>query len=210
MGRFADLAFTPGVKAVQTAMGSRGAYARLEGGDPGPDVLGDDEAQFLAERDSFYLASVSETGWPYIQHRGGAKGFVKVLDAHTLAFADLRGNRQYISVGNAAHDDRVALIFVDYPHRTRLKVLARARIVGAKEDPEVFARVVGDGRGGRAERVFVLQVEALDWNCPQHITPRFTQEEVDEVLRPLETRLAALDAENRELRQRLGLAAGSK
>ncbi len=210
MGRFSELAFTPGVKAVQSAMGSRRAYARLDGQGRTPDALGEDEAAFLAERDSFYMASVGETGWPYVQHRGGPKGFVKVLDPHTLAFADLRGNRQYISVGNAGHDDRVALIFVDYPHRARLKVLAHARLVSRQEDPELFARVVGDGdgAGAQAERVFVLRVEGFDWNCPQHITPRFTEKELDEVLEPVKARLAALAAENRELRRKLGLAEG--
>jgi predicted pyridoxine 5'-phosphate oxidase superfamily flavin-nucleotide-binding protein len=203
MGRFGELAFTPGVKALQTEMGSRRAYARLEGQGHTPDAFGEDEAGFLAERDSFYMASVSETGWPYVQHRGGPKGFVKVLDPHTLAFADLRGNRQYISVGNAAQDDRVALIFVDYPQRARLKVLAHARLVTKRDDPELFARVAGDDPEGRAERVFVLRVEGFDWNCPQYITPRFTEEQFDEMLQPVKARLAALEAENRELRARL-------
>ena len=201
MGRFSELAFTPGVKAVQTAMGSRRAYARLEGQGPEPDALGEDEARFLGERDSFYMASVGETGWPYVQHRGGPRGFVTVLDPHTLAFADLRGNRQYISVGNAGHDDRVALIFVDYPTRARLKVLAHARLVARADDPALFARVAGDTP---AERVFVLRIEGLDWNCPQYITPRFTEEELGEVLAPVRAKLAALEAENRELRRRLG------
>ena len=201
MGRFSELAFTPGVKAVQTAMGSRRAYARLEGQGPEPDALGEDEARFLGERDSFYMASVGETGWPYVQHRGGPRGFVKVLGPHTLAFADLRGNRQYISVGNAGHDDRVALIFVDYPNRARLKVLAHARLVARADDPALFARVAGDTP---AERVFVLRIEGLDWNCPQYITPRFTEEELGEVLAPVRAKLAALEAENRELRRRLG------
>ena len=201
MGRFSELAFTPGVKAVQTAMGSRRAYARLEGQGPEPDALGEDEARFLGERDSFYMASVGETGWPYVQHRGGPRGFVTVLDPHTLAFADLRGNRQYISVGNAGHDDRVALIFVDYPNRAHLKVLAHARLVARADDPALFARVAGDTP---AERVFVLRIEGLDWNCPQYITPRFTEEELGEVLAPVRAKLAALEAENRELRRRLG------
>jgi predicted pyridoxine 5'-phosphate oxidase superfamily flavin-nucleotide-binding protein len=200
MGRFSDLAFTPGVKAVQTAMGSRSAYARLEGRGPERDALGEQEALFLGERDSFYMASVGETGWPYVQHRGGPRGFVKVLDPHTLAFADFRGNRQYISVGNAGHDDRVALIFVDYPNRARLKVLAHARLVTRADDPALFARVAGDAP---AERVFVLRVEGLDWNCPQHITPRFTEAELDERVAPVHAKLAALEAENLDLKKRL-------
>jgi len=205
MGRFGELAFTPGVQALQMAMGSRRAYARLEGQGQVPDAFGEDEAGFLAERDSFYMASLSETGWPYVQHRGGPKGFVKVLDSHTLAFADLRGNRQYISVGNAGHNDRVALIFVDYPHRVRLKVLAHARLVTKQDDPELFARVAGDRSEGSAERVFVLRVEGFDWNCPQYITPRFTEDQLDEMLEPVRIRIAALETENSELRERLGL-----
>ena len=129
--------------------------------------LGPDEIAFIRERDSFYMASVSETGWPYIQHRGGPKGFVRVIDVRTIAFADLRGNRQYISLSNVKHDDRVALIFMDYPNRARLKVLARAKIVPAVAP---------------AERTFVLAIEAIDWNCPRHITPRYTLEEIEELL----------------------------
>jgi len=129
--------------------------------------LGADEIAFIRERDSFYMASINETGWPYIQHRGGPKGFVRVIDAHTIAFPDLRGNRQYISKGNVEHDDRVSLIFVDYPNRARLKVMARAKILPA-EPP--------------AERIFVLSIEAIDWNCPQHITPRYTLDEIEDLL----------------------------
>lgn len=197
MQGFAKIAFTPAVKAAQQRMGSRAAYARMERGSERPDTLGDDEIAFLAERDSFYMASIGESGWPYIQHRGGAKGFVRVLDERTIAFADLRGNRQYVSVGNVTGDDRVALIFVDYPNRARLKVLARAQIVTRADDPDLFARVTDDPR---AERVFVLVVEGLDWNCPQHITPRYTEEDVREMTRPLFDRLEALERENRSLR----------
>jgi predicted pyridoxine 5'-phosphate oxidase superfamily flavin-nucleotide-binding protein len=175
MRGFAKIAFTPAVKAAQERMGSRRAYARMEGGTDRPDTLGEDEIAFLAERDSFYMASTGESGWPYIQHRGGAKGFVRVLDERTLAFADMPGNRQYVSVGNVAVDDRVALIFVDYPNRARLKVLAHARIFTRADDPETFDRVAGDGG---AERVFVLRVQGLDWNCSRYITPRFTEEEL--------------------------------
>ena len=130
MSRFASIAFTPRVKAEQERMGSRRAYARTDSADA-PDVLGEVEEEFLAARDSFYMASVGETGWPYIQHRGGPKGFVKVIDPHTIGFADYRGNKQYVSLGNVRGDDRVALIFVDYPNRARLKVLARASVVTA-------------------------------------------------------------------------------
>jgi predicted pyridoxine 5'-phosphate oxidase superfamily flavin-nucleotide-binding protein len=204
MGRFGNLAFTPRVKAEQQRMGSRQAYARTDGAVV-PDRLGDDEREFLAARDSFYMASVGETGWPYIQHRGGPKGFVKVLDEHTLGFADYRGNRQFISLGNVGGDDRVALIFVDYPNRARLKVLARASVIMADAEPEVFAALAAGASkdGARVERAFVLRVEGFDWNCPQHITPRFTAAELEPSLAPLRDRLAALERENAELRERL-------
>src|SRR5262245_4223521 len=133
--RFSELAFTPAVKAAQERHGSAEAYAKFAARGPANDRLGPDEIAFLAQRDSFYMATVSETGWPYVQHRGGPAGFVHVLDDRTIALADFRGNRQYVSVGNLAGDDRVALIFVDYPHRRRLKILGRARLVEIHEDP---------------------------------------------------------------------------
>lgn len=204
MRGFSEIAFTPQVKAAQERMGSRRSYARLEQGPSTPDTLGEDEVGFLGERDSFYMASIGESGWPYIQHRGGPKGFVRVLDERTLAFADLRGNRQYISVGNVVSDERVALIFVDYPNRARLKVLARATTVTRADDPETFSRVAGNAP---AERIFVLRVEGLDWNCPQHITPRFTEDEVRELTNPLMERLQSLERENASLRERLGKSA---
>jgi len=194
---FSKIAFTPAVKAAQERMGSRAAYARLERGYDSADTLSEADVAFLAERDSFYMASIGELGWPYIQHRGGPKGFVRVLDDRTIAFADLRGNRQYISVGNVSGDDRVALILVDYPNRARMKVLARAKVVTRADDPETFARVAGDAP---AERVFVLRIEGLDWNCPRHITPRFTEDEVREIVRPLLEKLEALERENRQLK----------
>jgi predicted pyridoxine 5'-phosphate oxidase superfamily flavin-nucleotide-binding protein len=188
--RFAELAFTPAVKAVQEQQGSRAAYRRLEAGEPHHDRLGPAEAAFLAARDSFYLATVSETGWPYVQHRGGPPGFVRVLDKRTIGFADLRGNRQYVSAGNVAHDDRVALIVVDYPTRRRLKLLGRARLVEPEADPETLARLALPGQEVRVERGILIEVEAFDWNCPQHITPRFTATE----LAPLHARIAELEA----------------
>lgn len=200
MRGFSNIAFTPAVKSAQERRGSRAAYARLETGEGRPDTLGEDEVAFLAERDSFYMASIGSSGWPYIQHRGGRKGFVKVLDERTIAFADLRGNRQYISVGNIAGEDRVALIFVDYPHRARLKLLARAAVKTRAEAPELFTQVVGDAA---AEAVFVLRIEGLDWNCPQHITPRFTEEEIRQMAQPLRDEIAALRRENEELRGKL-------
>jgi predicted pyridoxine 5'-phosphate oxidase superfamily flavin-nucleotide-binding protein len=204
MGRFGSIAFTPRVKAEQQRMGSRRAYASADGVET-PDALGEDEQAFLAARDSFYMASVGETGWPYIQHRGGPKGFVKVLGPHTIGFADYRGNKQYISLGNVAGDDRVALIFVDYPNRARLKVLARASVLTAGSAPDVFAALTeaADQGAARVERAFVLRVEGFDWNCPQHITPRYTEDEVREGVAPLLARLEAAEAENQRLRASL-------
>jgi predicted pyridoxine 5'-phosphate oxidase superfamily flavin-nucleotide-binding protein len=205
MGSFARIAFTPSVQSAQEAMGSKRAYDRVRN-DGRVDAIGEDERVFLAERDSFYMATVSETGWPYIQHRGGPKGFVRVLDDRTIAFADLRGNRQYISVGNIGEDARAALIFVDYPHRVRLKVLARAKVVTRTSDAALYARVVEaneDVSDEHVERVFVLKVEGLDWNCPQHITPRFTEDEIRELVQPLLEQVSALEKENAELRAKL-------
>ena len=200
MGRFWDLAFTPGVKAVQRRMGSRRAYGRSAGDGRGPEPLGPDEREFLAERDSFYLASVGEGGWPYVQHRGGPRGFVRVLDDATIGFADFRGNQQYISVGNIEHDDRVALILVDYPNRTRLKILAHARAIAEADGAGLLPRLAVPGYGAKIERGLVLAVEGFDWNCPQHIVPRFTEEEIARTLAPMRARLEALEKENGRLR----------
>lgn|SRR5690606_19675156 len=200
MSRFTSIAFTPRVKVEQERMGSRRAYARADLAES-PDALGEDEQAFLAQRDSFYMASVSETGWPYVQHRGGPKGFIKMLDPHTIGFADYRGNKQFVSLGNFAGDDRVALIFVDYPNRARLKLLARVSVVSEASEPEVFAALAAvAGDGARIERAFVLRVEGFDWNCPQHITPRYTAQELRDSVAPLLEKLAAAEAENEELR----------
>ncbi|NPC72802.1 pyridoxamine 5-phosphate oxidase [Corallococcus exiguus] len=203
MGRFARLAFTPAVKALQQQFGSRAAYARIERAGDAPDVLTPDEAEFLAQRDSFYMASMGANGWPYVQHRGGPPGFVRMLDPHTLGFADYRGNKQYISAGNVSENDRVALIFVDYPNRARLKVLAHASVITRETDPATMERLEVPGQSAKAERGFVLRVEGFDWNCPQHITPRFTEAELDEMLRPVSTELQTLRTENRSLREEL-------
>lgn len=173
----ADVAFTPAVKAVQERMGSRAAYAaRIARRDFGG-AISEDLAAWIAERDSFYLATASAEGQPYIQHRGGEPGFLVVVDAHTLAFADYAGNRQYISVGNLSENDRVSLFLMDYPNRQRVKVWGTATV--ADPDDERVSRVVAASPGQRIERVIVVAVGAWDSNCPQHITPRFTQRELE-------------------------------
>lgn len=177
--KFAEIAFTDAVKRLQEKHGSRGAYARLEGETDVHGKLGPDEAAFLSLRDSFYMASVGETGWPYIQHRGGPRGFVRVLDEGTIGFADFTGNRQYITLGNVTGNDRVALFFMDYPNRTRLKLLGHASIV-PPDDAATLARLKLPGYKARVERGIVVRVAGFDWNCPQHITPRYTVEEIDE------------------------------
>ncbi len=193
--RFAEIAFTPAVRKMQEEMGSRAAYARMDdGSEPVNHRLGQAEAGFLRERDSLYMATVGETGWPYIQHRGGPAGFVRVLDGATIGFADFRGNRQYVSVGNLATDDRVSLFFMDYANRTRLKLFGRARIVGP-EDRDMLARLEVSDYRARIERGIVIAVEAFDWNCPQHITRRFTLDDAQQLTRPLERRIAELEAE---------------
>jgi uncharacterized protein len=192
--KFGQIAFTPSVKRVQTEQGSREHYAAADSRDWHNSELGKDEAEFVKARDSFYMASVSESDWPYLQHRGGPAGFVKVLDSKTIGFADYRGNRQYISVGNLVKNDRVALFFMDYPHRLRLKLLGHAELVGPDREELMSSLAVADYKA-RVERGFVVHVSAFDWNCPQHITPRYTQLEVEAVLRPLQDRVRALEEE---------------
>mgnify|MGYP000956419683 CR=1 FL=1 len=177
---FASLAFTPAVKQLQEQYGSRSAYARMEQ-QVYQDGLTENEEAFIAERDSFYMASIGANGYPYIQHRGGPKGFVRAIDARTLAFVDVQGNQQFISVGNISERPNVSLIFMDYPHRTRLKVLAKAEVVQLESRPGLVAELMTAFKA-KPERVLLLHVEAYDWNCPQHITPRFTQEELIEAL----------------------------
>ncbi len=192
--RFAEIAFTDSVRQMQETMGSRQGYARLEGPEPSNAALGPVEAAFIAERDSLYMATVSETGWPYIQHRGGPAGFVRVLGETTIGFPDFKGNRQYVSVGNMVTNDRVSLFFMDYAHRTRLKLLGRAEIIDATH-PLLLDRLATPGYRGRAERGLLVHVEAFDWNCPQHITPRFTLAEVEAATAPLHRRVEDLEAE---------------
>jgi len=198
--RFADIAFTDRVKAVQEQYRARSQNERLqESGGPN-DALGEAEAAFIAGRDSFYLATVNETGWPYVQHRGGPPGFLKVLGPKTLAYADFRGNTQLISAGNAAGNDRASLILMDYARRQRLKILGRLRFEdAASTDPAARKAVELPEYRARVERVAVIEVEAFDWNCPQHITPRFTEAEVRAAVQPLHERIAELEAKLKAL-----------
>jgi uncharacterized protein len=197
---FLEIAGTPSVKAAQEANGSAELFARFKG-DRTYDRFSDAEAQFIAARDSFYLATVSETGWPYVQHRGGPPGFLRLIDERTLAFADFRGNRQYISLGNLTANDRAALILMDYPHRQRLKIYARIEV--KEPHGELAARVLLPDYKAKPERIIVLHLQAFDWNCQQHITERFSAAELAPALAPLRQRLDELEAENKLLRERL-------
>ncbi len=199
---YARIAFTPAVQAEQEKHGSRGQYARMQA-QAGPNQrLGEPEAELLREADSFYLASVSETGWPYVQHRGGPAGFLKVVSPSRLAFADFRGNRQYVTAGNAATEDRVALIVMDHAHRRRLKLFGRLRFVDAAvADPTLVGAVVHPDYPARVERIALIDVEAFDWNCPQHIVQRFTLGQVEEAVQPLRARIDELERELAGLRR---------
>jgi uncharacterized protein len=202
--RFQELAFTPLVKEHQQEHGSRSQYERLAERAPLGNTLGPHEQAFIALRDSFYMASISETGWPYVQHRGGPKGFVRVINPGLIGFADLRGNKQYISLGNLEHDARMALFFMDYPNQTRLKILGRVEVhEHDKEAPALIESFRPANKSDIIERVILIHVEAFDWNCPQHITPRYTMEELQDVLAPVREKLAKLEAENAALRKKL-------
>jgi ferredoxin-NADP reductase/predicted pyridoxine 5'-phosphate oxidase superfamily flavin-nucleotide-binding protein len=190
MGRaFSDIAFTAQVREIQTLMGSREQYAHLDRTSDRGDRLGRREIDFIKAADHFYQATVSETGWPYVQHRGGPAGFLKVIDDRTLGFTDFVGNVQYISVGNLKKDDRIAMIVMDYANQRRLKLLGRAHTVEIADDPELVERVRTPGYDGRVERVIVISIEGFDWNCPQHITPRFTEAEITRMVAPVHARL---------------------
>ena len=197
---FLDIASTPSVRAAQEANGSASHWADFKG-DRAFDRFTENEAAFIAARDSFYMATVSESGWPYVQHRGGPPGFIQTLDDKTLAIADYRGNRQYISVGNLAANDRAALILMDYPARRRLKIFARIEAKSLADNPDLAVRLANPGYRAHAERVLLLHLEAFDWNCQQHITQRFTETQIEAALTPVRERLAALEAENKTLRE---------
>lgn len=193
---FATISFTDSVKAAQTRYGSRENNQHFELSDNPHNEIGAFEKEFIEARDSFYMATISENGWPYVQHRGGPVGFMQVLDARTIGFADFKGNRQYISVGNLNANSRTSLILMDYPNRRRLKLWGTTRIIHETEEPELIKRLEIPSYKGRVERGIVITIEAIEWNCPQHITPRYSETEVDHVLQPL------LE-ENKQLREQL-------
>ena len=193
--KFFDLTFSESVKRAQEHYGTRRNYARFESGEPDFFGLTEEEIEFIAERDSFYLATVGETGQPYVQFRGGPNGFLRVLNPNTLGYADFRGNLQYISTGNLSVNDRAALILMDYPNQRRLKILARAEIKDAADVPELIPKLQMPNYKAKIERAFILHVEAFDWNCPQHITQRLTIDEIKAMNQPLYEHIEKLQAE---------------
>lgn len=199
---FATIAFTDAVKKLQEKNGSRASYARV-GRDTYVDGLTESEIDFISQRDSFYMATIGENGFPYIQHRGGPKGFVKVLDAKRIGFIDFRGNMQYISVGNIAANNNVAMIMVDYPARARLKIYAKAEIVELEGDPGLYDTLDLNDYKFKPERMMVLHIEAYDWNCPQHIAPRYTVEDIEKAFAGQREHITKLQAEINELKQKL-------
>ena len=193
-----DVAFTPAVKAEQARRGSRAAYARMAEKGDWPGTVDDRLAAFIAERDSFYFGTASADGQPYIQHRGGRAGFLKVLGESTLAFADYAGNRQYLSVGNLADNPKAFIFLMDYAGRRRIKIWGRARVV--EDDRELIARLDDGDPDATAERAIVFEIEAWDRNCPQFITPRHSDAEITEIIVPLKARIAELESEIEALR----------
>lgn len=202
---FAEISFTPSVLAIQEQQGSAEGYAKFLSPDADRgDHLGPAEAEFISKRDGFYQATVSDTGWPYVQFRGGPAGFLKVLDDKTIAYADFRGNRQYLSAGNLADNDRVSLILMDYPNRRRLKIWGRAKLVGVKDDPLLITRLQNPTYRALPERAAVIKIEALDWNCPAHIPQRMTLEELEPQLKSVRDEIGQVKAENEKLKIALG------
>ena len=202
MGRaYSDITFTPAVREVQSSMGSRARYAFLDQVEDRQDGLGAREIAFIGQMDHFFQATVSETGWPYVQHRGGPKGFLRVLDAKTLAFADFRGNLQYLSVGNLKVDERISIILIDQANQVRMKIVGRARTVEAADDPALMEQLQMPGYRARIERAFIITVEGYDWNCPQHITPRYTEQEITAMTAPLLAQIRQLKEQVAKLSQ---------
>jgi predicted pyridoxine 5'-phosphate oxidase superfamily flavin-nucleotide-binding protein len=191
--RFRATVQTPTVCAAQKHYYGRAAQSAVS---PERDPLTDEERLFIEARDSFYMGTLTETGWPYVQHRGGPPGFLRVLNSTALAFADYGGNRQLLSTGNLAANDRVALFLMDYINQERLKILGHARVLDAREHRELAAKVHAPGTGaGEVERIFVIEVLSFDWNCPKFITPRYSAREIEQLVAPLKARIAQLEAE---------------
>jgi predicted pyridoxine 5'-phosphate oxidase superfamily flavin-nucleotide-binding protein len=199
---YSELGFSEAAKLLQEKYGSRTVYEQMEKRNV-VDGLTDNEISFIANQDHFYLASLGENGYPYIQHRGGPNGFVKVLDNKTIAFVDFSGNKQYISAGNIQTEPKVALIMVSYPHKARLKLYANARIVELEDDPELFAKIDVTGYKHKPERMIVLEIAAYDWNCPQHITPRYTAEEIEMAFASQRRRIVELEEDNKRMKAEL-------
>lgn len=200
---YASLAFTDAVREMQEKLGSRKSYARLQERSY-VDGLTENEIVFISGRDSFYMASIGENGYPYIQHRGGPQGFIKVLDTKRLGIIDYKGNAQYITVGNITNNNNVSLIMVDYPTRTRLKLYAKARVVQLEDDPALYAQLNVEGYSSRPERMILFEVDAYDWNCPQHITPRYTIEEINKAFASQNEYISQLEAELKKLKDNPG------
>jgi len=179
--KYTEVMFTDNIKNIQEREGSRKSYARFEEGDDYHHLIGPKEAEFISDSDSFYMASVSETGWPYVQHRGGPKGFLKIIDEGTIGFSDFRGNKQYISLGNFQNDNRVSLFFMDYKNKRRLKMIGRISLVDEK-DSGILKKLSTPDYRSHVERAFIVTIEGFDWNCPQHITPRYTEEDIQPLL----------------------------
>lgn len=198
---FGEIAFTSSVKAEQEKHGSLLQYVRMVAQGPEMNTLGPAEREFIESRDEFYVATVSETGWPYVQYRGGPPGFLKILDERTIGFADFRGNRQYISVGNLKNDGRVSLFLMDYPNRVRLKILGRAEILEGPENEAVIAALEVPNYLANVERGIRIRIEAFDWNCQQHIHRRYTMAQVEELILPFQTRIKEQEKELRKLRK---------
>jgi len=199
---FAEIAFTESVKKLQEKSGSRQSYERMEKFNV-IDGLTNREILFIKNRDSLYLATIGVKEFPYIQHRGGPKGFLKVLDSKRIGFIDFVGNKQYVSVGNMATNNNVSLIMVDYPTRTRLKIFAKAEVVELKDNTELYEQLNLEDYKFRPERIMIFNIEAYDWNCPQHITPRYTADEINEVLAPQKEYIKSLEKEITELKEQI-------
>jgi uncharacterized protein len=199
---FAEIGFSPAAKALQEKFGSRASYARVEA-HTFFDGLTENERAYIAERDSFYMGTVGENGFPYIQHRGGSKGFLKTLDSKRLGFVDFIGNKQYISLGNLATNPNIALFLMDYARKTRLKIYAKAEVVELKDDAQLYNLLDLKDYNFQPERMIVLHIEAFDWNCPQHITPRFTAEEIEKALQPQRAHIKQLENEVEALKIKL-------